>query len=199
VYAAKRRLRPELPVPINNRRLTTAELSSARLAFGGQANCTLGELSEIYPGGEHADGIFTQRRGSASCVSSRPSRVRIACGRTERCPTELRANGTFLFKSFRPDATGSTVTIKRQRIQVVSCEGFVEVRVVAPGGVQKASGGGSAGSSVVITIVVTSRTVEKPWGVMIEEYAKVESVVRDPSPEECESSAVREEEEVVKP
>lgn len=199
VYAVNRLLRPELPVPINDRRLTTFRSSSARLAFGDQANCALGELSQIYPGGKYPDTIFTQRRGSASCVSSRPSRVRIACGRVERCPTELRANGAFLFKTLSLGATASTVTIKRQRIQIVSCQGFVEVRVFTPGGVQEASGGGSAGSSLVITIVVTSKVVERSWGVVSEEFATVKSVARDPNPEECESSAVQEEEEVVRP
>jgi len=200
VYAAKRPLRLQLPVPINNRRLVTAVRSSARLTFGDRATCTLNEVSEIFPDGLHPDTIFTQRRGSASCWSRRPSRVGIACGRTERCPTELRADGSFLYKSFPPSgATASSVTIRRQRLQVVSCQGFVEVRVLTPGGIQKASGGGSPESRLVIEIVVVTKTIERRWGVVSEEFAKIRSIVRDPRLEECESSAVREEEEVVRP
>ena len=200
VYAAKRLLRPQLPVPINNRRLATLARSSAHLTFGDRARCTLGELSEVFPGGLHTDSIFTQRRGSASCWSNGRSQVGIACRRHERCPTEVRADGTFLFKSYPPSgATPSMVTVKRQRLQVVSCQGSVEVRVVTPSGVQKASGGGSAGSRLVIEIEVFSKLVERPWGVVSEEFATIKSEGRAPALEECEGSAVQEEEEIVRP
>ncbi len=200
VYAAKRPLRLQLPVPINNRRLVTGVQSSARLTFGDQANCTLNEVSEVFPDGLRADTIFTQRRGSASCWNRLPSRVRIGCGHTERCPIELRADGSFLYESPPPSgATASSVTISRQRVQVVSCQGFVEVTVRTPGGVRRASGGGSSESRLVIEIVVVTKTIERRGVVISEEFAKISSVVRDPSVDDCESSAVQEEEEVVSP
>lgn len=200
VYAAKRPLRLQVPVPINNRRLATGVQSSARLTFGDRANCTLNEVSEVIPDGLRGDAIFTQSRGSASCWNRLPSRVRIGCGRIDRCPIELRADGSFLYKSPPPSgATASSVTVRRQRVQVVSCDGFVEVTVRAPGGVQRASGGGSSESRLVIGVVVVTKTIERRGGVTSEEFAKVSSVVRDPSVEDCESSAVQEEEEVVSP
>lgn len=199
VYAGPRLLRPELPVPINNRRLSTRRLSSAKLAFEDQANCTLGARSRIYPGGRRDDSIFTQERGSASCVSSEPSSVHIACRRREPCPTELRADGTFLFMSPQPKATASSVTVRRQRIHIVSCDGFVEVRVHFGGEVQEAAGGGSPGSVVVITVVLKSRTVAEPWGGGYEESAVIKSKAVSPGPEGCESTAVQEEEETISP
>ncbi len=200
VYAAKRALRPELPVPINGRRLVTSSLASARLSWEDKAYCSLGELSEILPGGLYANSIFTQRRGSASCWSDHPSRARIACGRSNRCSTELRADGSFLFTSSPPTrAAASTVKIRRQRIRIVSCEGFVEVTVDSPAGRQRASGGGTAGSRLVIEIVVISKRTEKPWGIVIEEVARITSETEYSVLEECESSAVQEAEETVRP
>jgi hypothetical protein len=200
VYAAGRTLRPELPVPINGRRVATASLSSAKLSFKDSANCTLGESSEIFPGGVYANSLFTQRRGSASCWSTRPSRVRIACGGVDQCSTELRAAGSFLFTSTTPTrAVASMTTVRRQRIRIISCDGFAEVKVETLGGVERASAGGSSLSRVVIEIVIVSKRIEKPWGYVIVQTSKVTSEARVPDLQECENSTVAEMEEAVRP
>jgi hypothetical protein len=200
VFASKHLLRQAVAVPINDRVLATAQESSAHLAFGELANCTLEEASKIAPWGEHANSLFTEYRGDASCVSSGLSRVAIDCNRAQRCPAEMRADGTFLFKGFPPSgATASVTTIRRQRIMMESCSGFIEARVLTPDGVEEANGTGSPGVYVIIEIVVTSRVVEKSWGTSVEEFAKVKSEAESRTPGECASSAVQEEEEVVRP
>jgi hypothetical protein len=202
VFAEGHQLSPESAVPMRNRKIVTRARSSARLTFGDQANCTLDEYSVIFPRSGKPDTLFTQKRGSASCVSSRPGRVRIMCGPVEPCPTELRAKGEFLYKTLRPEAaTASWTRTRRRRIEVVSCDGFIEVRVESPGGVHYASGGGSPGSRTAIVIEVISKTVRSPWGVSVSEYASVRSngEAGTPAAEECEASFSQEAEDTVTP
>lgn len=180
--------------PLTKKRLTTWPGSFARLTFKGQANCFLGESSEIFPRtGRHSDALFSQMRGSASCLSSEPGSVRIACSADEQCPIEMRANGEFLFKSkVPPPARTSSVTTSRQLISIVSCSGFVEARVKLPGGSAHAFGTGTPGTRFVIVIRVVTRRAVWPWGASEESFAFVRSEGTSPGPADCVDSFVEE-------
>lgn len=191
VFAKRRMLYPGVIAPLRNRRLATGRRGAARLSFRDQANCTLYASSLIFPRVGRPDALFTQKRGSAACVSSRPGSVRILCSPVEPCPTEMRARGEFLFKTLRRRAArASRVTTRRHRIEIVSCDGFIDVRVRTRGGFSRASGGGSPGSRQEIVIDVISRVVRTAFGVSIARYGTVRSSgeAGTPAAEECEAS-----------
>jgi hypothetical protein len=202
VFAARRRLAPEVAAPLSGSRLTTGPGSAAHLTFRDQANCTLNESSLIFPRVGRPDTLFTQKRGSASCESSRPGRVRIYCGPVEPCPTELRAQGEFLFKSLRPPgAQAASTTTRRRRIVIVACDGLIEVWVKTPGGTQYASGGGSSPNRLEIVIEVVSKVVRSRWGGSVYQSGKVVSKgeAGTEAAQDCEASFSQEEESTVMP
>jgi hypothetical protein len=202
VFAEGHLLSLESIAPVRDRRIVTRAQSTARLTFKDQAECTLDEYSVIFPRSGKRDALFTQKRGSASCVSSRPGRVRISCNPVEPCPTELRADGEFLFKTLRPPgAVASWARTRRQRIEIVSCDGFIEVRVESRDGVHYASGGGSPDNRSEIVIEVVSKTVRTPWGVSLYEYGSVKSKgeAGTAAAQECEASFSQEAENTFTP
>jgi hypothetical protein len=202
VVAKRRQLYSPGTFPILNRRLITGRGSAARLAFRDQATCTLGESSVIFPRKGMADTLFTQKRGSASCSSVRTANIGILCGRVERCPAELRGDGDFLYKSLRPrGAQASGARVIRRRIEVVSCDGFIEVLVRTRNGLSRASGSGSPGHRVRIVVDVISKVVRTRFGVSIYSYGSSRTIgeAGTPAAEECEASFAQRSEDTFTP
>lgn len=202
VFADRTELPLEVPSPLTVRRLVTRSRSAANLTFRDQSNCTLGASSVIFPRSGRPDALFTQKRGSAFCESSRPGRVRIFCGPVERCPTELRAEGKFLFKGLRPPgAQTSSTRTKRHRISIVACDGLIEVWVRTDGATSYSAGGGSPPNRFEIVVEIVSKVTRSRWGGGVYESASVVSKgeAGTQSAEACEASFSDEREDTFTP
>jgi hypothetical protein len=153
-------LAKRIPAP-SGKSVVTGPRSEAHLSFRNQANCTLGESSQIYPRDGAPNSLFSQQYGSSSCTSrlSR-SAVRLLCGPAEPCPAEVRAKGTILLAFPLPGAAGASSTeALSRRVRIVLCAGFLRV-TTADG--DEAAGGATGNNRYVIVVEELSKhTVEE--------------------------------------
>lgn len=176
-------------VAAEQKAITTAPRSEARLSFADQANCTLFESTRIYtrPEQGRSQTLFAQPWGESECNSLRAgSSVSVLCGSIEiRCPVKVKMKeGKYLTRySAQDTASTSSGSVSRRRSTLVACSGgYIRVRVEIEGGFAEAAGGASGNFRYVVVVEEVTTTTESEGAVETETSLEVEfdGVLRGP-------------------